>query len=123
MDFEVTVRDHYAVVQATVNKLDTNCAPDLKAQFVLLNKEGVKNIILDLSKTRYADSSGLSAILVGNRLCNGAEGTFVLCGLQDMVMKLIEISQLMNILNIVPTLDEAVDYITMEEVQREIGDE
>ena len=73
-----------------------------------------------MSETRYCDSSGLSAVLVANRLCKDSNGTFVLCGLQDSVNKLITISQLQNVFKITPTLNEAVDLVYMEEVEREI---
>jgi anti-anti-sigma factor len=68
---------------------------------------GEKNIVLDLSKCRYCDSSGLSAILVANRLCKNANGTFVLTGLNDAVERLITISQLDTVLNIAVSVDEA----------------
>ena len=35
-------------------------------------------MVVDLSATKYCDSSGLSSILVANRLCKNVEGTFVL---------------------------------------------
>ena len=96
-------------------------APDLKAQLILLNKSGTKNIIIDLSHSRYCDSSGLSAILVGKRICSDINGSFVICGLQPSVTKLISIAQLDKVLNIVPTVDEAVDMVYMEEQERELG--
>jgi hypothetical protein len=37
-----------------------------------------------------------------------------------MVTKLIEISRLETILTIIPTVSEAIDYVVMEEVEREI---
>jgi anti-sigma B factor antagonist len=40
--------------------------------------------------------------------------------LQPMVTKLIEISRLDTILAITPTLSEAVDYVKMEELEREL---
>ena len=73
---------------------------------------GMKNIILDLSNSRYCDSSGLSAILVANRLCKNAKGTFVLTGLNEAVERLITISQLDTVLNIVGSIDEAVKMIS-----------
>lgn len=123
MNFEIINSDKYTVLKSKVEKLDTNYAPELKSELVLINKSGQKNIIIDLSDTRYCDSSGLSAILVANRLCKGAEGTFVLTGLQDSVMKLVTISQLHTVLNITPTFNEAVDYVMMEEVERDLNKE
>ena len=68
--------------------------------------------ILDLKKCEYCDSSGLSAILVANRLCKNAGGTFVLCGLNDAVERLITISQLDTVLNITDTVSDAEKMIS-----------
>ncbi len=120
MKFEIEQKEKVTVVKSKVEKLDALHAPELKGEFVLQNKNGNKNIILDLSETRYCDSSGLSAVLVANRLCRESEGVFVLCGLQDAVSKLITISQLDSVLKIVPTANEAVDLVYMEEVEKNI---
>jgi anti-anti-sigma factor len=76
---------------------------------------GEKNLILDLSTCRYCDSSGLSAILVANRLCKNASGTFVLTGLQPAVERLITISQLDTVLNITFSLDKAIEMAEKSE--------
>ena len=77
MNFSIEQRDNVAILKSHVEKLDALQAPDLKAQLVLLGKSGTTNIVLDLSETRYCDSSGLSAVLVGKRLCTDVEGSFV----------------------------------------------
>lgn len=118
MKFELENKDKVTVVKSKVEKLDSLQAPEFKSEFVLINRNGDKNIILDLSDTRYCDSSGLSAILVGNRLCRDSDGTFVLCGLQSAVSKLISISQLDSILKITPSVDEALELVHLDEVER-----
>ena len=107
MNFQIEKTDKYSVIKVQVEKLDSNIAPSLKSELVVLNTDGVKNIIIDLTLTRYCDSSGLSAILVANRLCRNSQGTFILTGLQDAVKKLISISQLDSILTITNSLAEA----------------
>jgi anti-sigma B factor antagonist len=80
----------------------------------------VRNLILDLTNVKFVDSSGLSAILTAHRLWKDT-GSFVLAGpLHPMVVKLIEISRLDTILAIVPSVSEAVDYVKMEELEREL---
>jgi anti-sigma B factor antagonist len=106
MPFTVENRDSFTLISSNTDKLDTLAAPNLKSEFVLLDKTGVKNVLLDLSNTRYCDSSGLSALLVGNRLFKEG-GKLVICGLQPNVKKLIEISQLHKVLNIGVTIDDA----------------
>lgn len=123
MNFEIHKKDNYAVVKVKAEKLDSQISPSLKSELVVLNADEFKNIIIDLEETRYCDSSGLSAILVANRLCKNSGGSFVLCGLQRSVSKLISISQLDTILNITPTLQEATDLLAMESIQKDLGDE
>ncbi|MEY3399094.1 MAG: hypothetical protein RL220_1688 [Bacteroidota bacterium] len=120
MKFEIEPKDKVTVIKSKVEKLDAIHAPELKSEIVMINKTGGKNLIIDLSETRYIDSSGLSAILVANRLCRDSNGSFVLCGLQDTVKKIITISQLETVLRITPTQNEAVDLVYMEEVERDI---
>lgn len=114
MSFQIEKTDKYTIIKLQVEKLDSNLAPALKSELVVLNTDGVKSIVIDLSQTRYCDSSGLSAILVANRLCKNSNGLFVLSGLQEPVKKLISISQLDTILNIAATLEEAADLFVVK---------
>lgn len=113
MSFQVEKNEKYTVIKFKNEKLDSHVAPSLKSELVVLNSDGVKNIIIDLSQTRYCDSSGLSAILVANRLCKNSHGALVLTGLQESVKKLIAISQLDSILTISNSLSEATELLGM----------
>lgn len=123
MKFSIDKRDKYAILTLDEERLNSQNAPQLKSELVLMHAEGYKNLILDLAHVANVDSSGLSAILIGNRICKEAEGSFVLSSLNPQVLKLIEISQLQNVLNLVPTVDEAVDYVLMEELERDFKEE
>lgn len=112
MDFNIESKNNSTLIQVQTEKLDTHVAPALKSELVLVSGKGEKNIILDLDKCEYCDSSGLSAILVANRLCKNAGGTFVLCGLNDAVERLITISQLDTVLNITDTVNDAEKLIS-----------
>lgn len=114
MEYIVDKKENFVVVTTTSNKLNTANAPALKSEFVLLTNDGSKNIILNLDSCEYCDSSGLSAILVANRLCEQLEGKFVITGLQPEVDSLIKISLLDTILNIKESIDEAEAFMTEE---------
>ena len=120
MKFKVEKQEKVVVISSHVEKLDALCAPELKAELVMANKEGYRNMVVDLSGTRYIDSSGLSAVLIGHRSCRVSGGSFVVCGLQPAVAKLVSISQLDSVLKIVPTVGEGVDFVYMEEVERDL---
>ncbi len=123
MKFTVDKKERYCIFKLDEPKLDSIISANLKSELVILNQEGFRNIICDLSDVHFIDSSGLSALLIGHRLCKESNGTFVLTGCGDSTVKLIKISQLDTILNVVPTESEATDFILMEEIEREIGEE
>lgn len=120
MKFTVDKHEKYVLIKLDEDKLNSLVSPQLKSELILTNTEGQRNIILDLSNVKYSDSSGLSSLLVGHRMCKNSEGSFILTGINDNISRLISISQLENILNIVETVDEAIDLIFMEEIEREL---
>ncbi|MEO5911805.1 MAG: STAS domain-containing protein [Pelobium sp.] len=123
MKFTVDKHEKYILIKLNESKLNSLVSPQLKSELILTNTEGQRNIILDLSNVKYADSSGLSSLLVGHRLCKNAEGVFILTGINEAVSRLITISQLDNVITIVPKVDEAIDLIFMEEIEKELRKE
>ncbi len=112
MDFEIIKTADYSLIKVQSERLDTLNAPDLKSELVVVNSNGSSdNIILDISNCSYCDSSGLSAILVANRICEDADGTFILTGLQPDVEQIVRISMLHTVLIITKTVDEAKELI------------
>ncbi len=123
MKFTVDKHEKYVLIKLNETKLNSLISPQLKSELILTNTEGQRNIILDLSTVKYSDSSGLSSLLVGHRLCKNAEGSFILTGINDNVSRLIAISQLETVLTIVTTVSEAIDLIFMEEIEKELKKE
>ena len=115
MAFEIHKRGNHTLIKVNSDRLDTNNAPDLKSELVVVNNKGEKNIILDLSSCNFCDSSGLRSVLVANRLCEDAIGTFIMCGLQPDVENLVKISMLDTVLLITNTVDEAEDLLVKKE--------
>ena len=120
MKFSADKQDKYCVFKLQEEKLNSVVAPSLKSEMIVLNAEGVKNIIFDMNHIRFVDSSGLSSILIANRLCKNSGGSLILCNVSDNVLKLIKISQLDSILTIVPTVTEASDLAVMDELERNL---
>jgi anti-sigma B factor antagonist len=120
MKYTIDKQEKYSLLRLHEEKLDSSVAPALKSELITLHAEGVKNIILDLTEVKYTDSSGLSALLVGNRIVQEDGGIFVLSALSEHTMKLIKISQLDSVLNILPKIEEAVDAVFMHEIEKDL---
>jgi anti-sigma B factor antagonist len=122
MKFTIDHQENYTVITVLEKNLNTEVAPYLKSEFVILRNQGVQNLILVLSDVEFVDSSGLSAILTAERLWKTDEGSFIVTGVEhEAVKKLIEITRLDSVLTIIPTLQESIDYILMEEIERELN--
>jgi len=120
MNYMIEKGEKFTTITFKNDKLINVVSTDLKDDIVRLTGEDNVNIILDLGEATYCDSSGLSALIFTNRLCRDSGGRLVICQLQDMVAKLVEISHLNDLLKITPTLAEAQDYIMMEILENEI---
>jgi anti-sigma B factor antagonist len=122
MKYSIERKEEYAVLTLEEENLNSVKAPDLKSEFFMLKSMGVKNIILNLEKVKYVDSSGLSAILTGNRLWEEDNKAFVLVNLvHPSVKMLITISRLDSILTIAPSLQEAEKTVMMHALADEVA--
>ena len=120
MKYSIDKQDRYTIFKVGDENINSLTAPDLKSEFLILRNAQVPNLVLDLSDVKYIDSSGLSAILTGHRIWKDI-GSFIITGVQhDPVKKLIEISRLDGILTIIPTMQESVDYVIMQELENQL---
>ena len=117
MDFKLDKYEKYSIASIGDEKVDSSLSPELKSEFMNIAQDGVTSVIVDMGAVKYVDSSGLSALLVGNRTF-AESGVFVLFNVTDHVMKLINISQLDKVMTIVATQEEAADVVLMSEIQK-----
>jgi anti-sigma B factor antagonist len=122
MKYTADKHGNHAIIELIDEKLDTTVAPELKSEFVTLQAEGFQHVVVNMKNVKYSDSSGLSALLVGNRLFKDT-GSFILCEVQPHVAKLIAISQLDKVLEILPTQHEAVEMVIMNDLESKLRNE
>jgi anti-sigma B factor antagonist len=111
MKYSIDKNEQYNIFVFEDDRIDSVAAPKLKTEFITLFQSGAQSLILDLSKVRYVDSSGLSALLVANRLAGEADSFFVLTNVNDHVMKLLSMTKLDAVFNILTNIPEAIEAI------------
>jgi anti-anti-sigma factor len=79
MKYTIDKKEQYVVFSPLEEKIDSLLAPKLKSELLTIHAEGYSNLVLDMSQVQYVDSSGLSALLVGDREFgrNGEAGEMV----------------------------------------------
>jgi anti-sigma B factor antagonist len=111
MRFSIDRQDDIAIFTLKNNKLDADIAPQLKAELLILCQPELEALVLDMSFVEHVDSTGLGALLIANRQLKDTEAPIILVGVQDMVMKMLSISQLDGIFDYADTVDEAIQYL------------
>lgn len=109
MNFETKKIGDVTVFKLKEKRLDTNISGLLKGEFTMILKvEGANKFVIDLSEVESCDSSGLSAILVANRIISSNEGQIRLAAPSDKVHSLIKITQLDRVLKVTDSVDQAL---------------
>ena len=109
MNFDISKTDDITIFKLNENRLDTNISGLVKSEFTLLLKvEGAKKFIIDLSQVESCDSSGLSTILVANRILNSSGGEMRLAAPSEKIYTLIKITQLERVLRVCNSVEEAI---------------
>jgi anti-sigma B factor antagonist len=112
MNFETKRVGDITVFKLNEKRLDTNISGLVKGEFtILLKVEGINKFIVDLSEVESCDSSGLSALLVANRILQSSEGSMRLAAPSEKVHSLIKITQLDRVLPVCDTVDQAFEEL------------
>lgn len=97
-----------ALVLSPQGEIATHEAPSMQVAVKEAFEARPTKIIIDLSGVTYMATSGVAALVQAAQLSNKTKVPLVLCGLQDRVRAVFDISRLTGFFKIVPTLAEAV---------------
>ena len=89
-------------------EIDLHVAPGIAASLKTMVDEKPKQLVVDLSRVSYIDSSGLAVLIEAMQNVNGYGGKFALAGLQDGVRPIFEIARLDQVFRIYPDADSTL---------------
>jgi anti-anti-sigma factor len=107
MNFETTTVDTVTVVEMEGN-LDTNSSIDAQHHVNGLMDDGVAKMLVDFTKVDFVSSAGLRVLLATAKRLGGIGGNLRICGLNEAVNEVFEISGFSTILEVFPTRDAAM---------------
>jgi anti-anti-sigma factor len=88
--------------------LDHTTTKEFVARMDALLAEGVKYVVLDLSKLSYASSLGLAALMRAHRHFAAAGGRIAFADLHSATAKILRVARLDQVFDLFGTVDEAV---------------
>ena len=125
MTFELRLveeQGHSACVASLVGDVDTAVVPELKESLEAALDGGCRNVVLDLTRVTYADSSALSLLVWLDKRLRPLNGRMVLAGANRDVTRILELSGLVQVAASVatsPSVSAALEGLELPEETEE----
>jgi anti-sigma B factor antagonist len=99
-------RPPYTVLSIT-GEVDVYSAPRLREKLVELVSQGHRQIVADLEKVDFLDSTGLGVLVGGLKRLRSHDGDLTLVCTQARILKVFEITGLTTVFRVSDSVDEA----------------
>lgn len=106
MNFTLETHNHYQLFSIDEERLDAHNSSALKDAILHVIEQGETQIIVQLDKVRFIDSSGLGALLSGYKNATAKSGKLILVSVQPQVLSMFELTRLNRVFEIYTDLTE-----------------
>ena len=89
-------------------KLDTNTCPETETYLKDLLDQGAQKVLIDFEKLDFISSAGLRILLAGTKRLETSGGELRICGLNETVNEIFEISGFCTILSVFDNEQDAL---------------
>jgi anti-anti-sigma factor len=120
MQVKIDTRERFHVITVVEPTLAANMTADLEKCLLPMLENEVRNVVLVLKDIQNVNNAAAEALVKIQQSFYDNGYSFVICELTPEVEKSLETSNLLELMNVVPTLSEAGDIVQMEEVEREL---
>lgn len=86
-------------------EIDLYCSPDVRKIILKELKKG-GDMLIDLSKVSYIDSSGVACLVEGYQVANKNEVMFALLGVSQGALNVLKLARLDNVFKIFNSIDD-----------------
>jgi anti-sigma B factor antagonist len=107
LSIHMHVIDEVQVFELT-GSLDIATSPTVRAALSSASERGNHQLIVDLTHVDFLDSTGLGALIGGQRRAREFNGEVRLVAKEGQILRLLRITGLLRVFAVYPTLDEAV---------------
>jgi len=123
MRFKIDTKDTFAIIEPLEDKISANLAGELVKQWEEVRQSGSKNFIVDLQHCTGMDKDAIDVLVLLHEKCYSMDSSLVYTGINKTVMAILKKEEKDLLLNIAPRMDEAIDIISMEILERDLFSE
>lgn len=122
MTYTIEKNEQYALIRLAESAFEGEIPQDFDALSRVLFREGYSNIIVDIDPVQGVDPAGVSTIRKVNRQCTNEEGLLILVTKNDDLIGFLDTANISD-LTILPTVEEAIDAVFMNELENDFRSE
>lgn len=120
MNHTIEKKEQYAYIDLQEASFSKEISAAFEEKARELFREDFHNLIVNMSTTKSFDASGITVLKKVNRLCANDLGLLVLVTKDDDFIDELEALKIPD-LNILPTKEEAIDAVFMNNLENEFG--
>lgn len=123
MNFTIENKNNYSLFKLCTPIFDESVVDDLKKVVNFEENNSVNNMIIDLSAADNMKGNISASLIALHKDMYDANASLVFTNFKEDVWQVMKQNQLHLILNTTPTMQEAIDIISMEVLERDLLDE
>lgn len=113
-------KEKFHVITILESAVSANMTDGMEKAFSDATQNDVKNLIIDASEIKELDREVAEKLVSMQQISYENGHSFVICCLTPTVESFLDQEDLLEIMNVTPTLSEAMDIVQMEEIEREL---
>jgi anti-anti-sigma regulatory factor len=123
MEFKTDTKDTFSVITPVTENLDANLSDLLREKCAELQQNGSTNFIVDLSHCIKMEKSAVNEFIKMHEDFYSAEQSLVFTGINESILSALKENETDLLLNIAPKMQEAIDIVSMEILERDLFNE
>jgi anti-anti-sigma factor len=120
MQVKIDTKEKFHAITLPGPSLSASMTEEIGGCLLPYLQNGVKNVVLSLKDIQNIDNAAAETLVQVQQKYYESGASFVLCELQKQVEQFLDENELLEMMNVTPTLSEAWDIVQMEEIEREL---
>lgn len=122
MNYKIDKTEQYALISLDETTFGAEITPAFEKLIVQLYREGYTNMIADFGKVTEVDNDGLTLIRKATKVCRSEQGLFIIATKDDDLIDEIDSAKVPELV-ILPTTEEAIDAVFMNDLENDFREE
>ena len=123
IQFKIDTKDTFSVIVPIFDKISANLTGAIGEKCREMRQSGSNNFIIDLENCKTIDKTCVSELIALQGASYDMDLSFVYTKANDGITKTIRDEDEDFIINLAPRMDEAIDIISMEILERDLFNE